>query len=111
MKRVAVNMTDADLGNVHALVAFPAIKTTTDAVTTALGFTAYVANRMTEQGAELLLRRPDGDLEYIVMPQFASITARMREVGGDVELPSLKPRSTGRSKRSKRPAMPAASGS
>jgi hypothetical protein len=97
------------LSNLDALVALPAIKTATDAVTTALSFTAYVADRMTQQGSELLLRRPTGELEHIVMPQFTPITARMREIGGDVKLPSLKPRSVRQRKRSSQPAMPAMS--
>lgn len=71
MKRVAMNMSPVDLANVGTLVKLPAIRNNTHAVTTSLAITAFLAGKLRDADAELLIRRADGEVERILVPELA----------------------------------------
>lgn len=68
LNRVTLNMTSQDLENVTALAELPGIRSKTHAVSTALAFTGFVVQAL-QNGAQLLLKDEQGNLERLVMPE------------------------------------------
>ena len=81
MTRVTLNLTPSDIENVAKLTDLPSIRNRTHAVSTALAFTAYVAEVLQSNGSGLFFRDADNELRRIVVPGLEPASSREAAFG------------------------------
>jgi hypothetical protein len=76
MRKVTMILTDRDDENAHFIRDLLHTRSMAQAVSIALSLTRFIVSALREPNTELLLRRPDGKLDRVLMPELENIASR-----------------------------------
>lgn len=68
-KKVTMTLTDLDLKNVDAVAERTHARSKAQAVSNSLNLAAFITEQVAKNGAQVLIRTPDGELQRVVLPE------------------------------------------